>query len=142
MPIALGVTIGRKPARPVKGCNPGRSSGHARARIAIASCGSGGQADARSSGEATAARGRDERVRLQQRWVAEWGDFRFAARELVYLGVDRGYIAGRIVGSGLSSGAAVDSDWAVLVTLSAGRVIREQFFFDHGAALEPVGLGE
>lgn len=23
-----------------------------------------------------------------------------------------------------------------------GRVIREQFFFDHGAALEPVGLGE
>ena len=49
-------------------------------------------------------------------------------------------MAGRIVGSGLSSGAAVDSDWAVIVTLAAGRVIREQFFFDHAAALEAVGL--
>ena len=87
-------------------------------------------------------RGRDERVRFQQRWVAEWGDFQFEPRELVYLGNDRAFMAGRIVGSGLSSGAAVDSDWAVIVTLGAGRVIREQFFFDHDAALEAAGLRE
>ena len=58
----------------------------------------------------------------------------------MYLGNDRAFMAGRIVGSGLSSGAAVDNDWAVIVTLAAGRVIREQFFFDHDAALDAVGL--
>jgi hypothetical protein len=36
------------------------------------------------------------------------------------------------VGSGLSSG----------MTLAAGRVIRERFFFDLDAALEAVGLRE
>jgi len=51
-------------------------------------------------------------------------------------------VSGRIVGSGLSSGASFDSDWAVLLTLSAGRVIREQYFVDRAAALEAAGLRE
>jgi ketosteroid isomerase-like protein len=87
-------------------------------------------------------RGREERIRFQQRWVAEWGDFQFAPEELVDLGDDRLFVSGRIVGSGLSSGASFDSDWAVLFTLSAGRVIREQYFVDHAAALEAAGLRE
>jgi ketosteroid isomerase-like protein len=87
-------------------------------------------------------RGRAERVRFQERWLAEWGDFRFAPEELLYLGDDRVFVGGRIVGTGLSSGAGFDSDWAVLLTISDGRVVREQFFFDRADALEAVGLRE
>jgi ketosteroid isomerase-like protein len=86
-------------------------------------------------------RGREERVRLQQRWFAEWGDFRFAPKELIDLGDRRILVFGHIVGSGLSSGAAFDSDWALLLTASAGaRVIREEVFFDRDEALETAGL--
>jgi ketosteroid isomerase-like protein len=87
-------------------------------------------------------RGREERIRFQQRWVAEWGDFQFDPEELVDLGDGRVFVSGRIVGSGLSSGAGFDSDWAVLGTVSAGRVIREQFFFNYTEALEAAGLRE
>jgi|SRR5215207_1728187 len=87
-------------------------------------------------------RGRAERVRFQQRWVAEWGDFRFAPEELLYLRDDCVFVDGRIVGTGLSSGAAFNSDWAVLLTISDGRVVREQFFFDRADALEAVRLPE
>jgi len=87
-------------------------------------------------------RGRAERVRFQQRWVAEWGDFRFAPEELLYLRDDRVFVDGRIVGTGLSSGAGFNGDWAVLLTISDGRVVREQFFFDRADALEAVRLPE
>jgi hypothetical protein len=48
-----------------------------------------------------------------------------------------------LVGSGLSSGAAFDSDWAILLMISAGaKVIREEVFFDRDEALEAAGLRE
>jgi ketosteroid isomerase-like protein len=84
-------------------------------------------------------RGRDERVRLQQRWRAEWGEFRYEPEEIIDLG-DRALVIGRVKGSGLSSGAAVDSDWAMLYTSSGGQVIRDQIFLDRGEALEAAGL--
>jgi hypothetical protein len=88
-------------------------------------------------------RGREQRIRFQQRWVDEWGDFQFAPEELVDLGDRRVLVSGRIVGSGLSSGAGFDTYWAYLTTSSStGPVIREQFFFDRGEALEAVGLSE
>ena len=87
-------------------------------------------------------RGREERVRFQRRWSTEWGEFRFEPEELIDFGDGRLLTVGRITGSGLSSGAAFDSDWAVLHTVSAGRVIREQVFLDHGEALEAAGLSE
>jgi ketosteroid isomerase-like protein len=85
-------------------------------------------------------RGRAERTRFQQRWTAEWGDFRFAPDELIDLGDGRLFVYGRTVGSGLTSGAGFDSDWAVLLTFSDGRVVREQFFFDRAEAFEAAGL--
>jgi hypothetical protein len=88
-------------------------------------------------------RGREERVRLQGRWFAEWGDFRFAPKELIDLVDRRLFVSGHIVGSGLSSGAAFDSEWAILLTISAGaKVIREEVFFDRDEALEAAGLRE
>jgi hypothetical protein len=84
-------------------------------------------------------RGLEERVRFQQRWIAEWGEFRFFPDEVVDLG-DRFLVLGRLAGSGLSSGAGFDSEWALLVTLSRGRVIREEFFFERAGGLRAAGL--
>jgi hypothetical protein len=51
-------------------------------------------------------------------------------------------VLGRMVGSGPSSGAASESEWADLATLSRGQVIREQVFFSRAEALEAPGLRE
>jgi hypothetical protein len=48
----------------------------------------------------------------------------------------------RVKGSGLSSGAPVESEWATIFTTFDGRVTREQIFLDHGEALRAVGLRE
>jgi len=64
-----------------------------------------------------------------------------ASSEVGNLG-DRVVCVGRVKGSGLSSGAAFESGWACLFTIRAGRVIREQPFFDRREALEAAGLSE
>ena len=51
-------------------------------------------------------------------------------------------VIGRFEGSGPSSGAGFDNEFAEIFTISAGRVIREQAFFDHAEALEAAGLSE
>ena len=86
-------------------------------------------------------RGVEARIRFEQNWRAEWGDFRYEPDEFTDLG-DRFLAIGRIRSSGLTSGAATDTDYANLFTLSNGRVIREQVFFDHADALQAAGLSE
>jgi ketosteroid isomerase-like protein len=84
-------------------------------------------------------RGREERVRFQGMWHAEWGEFRFEPEECIDLG-DRVLLVGRVRGSGLASGAPTDNEWADLITVIAGRAIREQAFFDHAQAFRAAGL--
>ena len=86
-------------------------------------------------------RGRDGRSEFQRGWTAEWGEMRFEPEEMLDLG-DRVLFVGRVKGGGLSSGAGFESDWAVLLTIPAGRVIREQPFFDRREGLEAAGLSE
>jgi ketosteroid isomerase-like protein len=86
-------------------------------------------------------RGRQERIDFQRRWKAEWGAVRFEPEEVIDLG-SRLLVSARMTGSGLGSGVAVDNEWATLIAISAGRVIREQDFIDHGEALEAVELRE
>jgi len=86
-------------------------------------------------------RGREARFDFQRRWTAEWGEMRFVPEEVLDLG-DRVLFLGRVKGSGISSGAGFETDWAVLYTLSAGRLIRERPFFDRRDALEAAGLRE
>jgi ketosteroid isomerase-like protein len=86
-------------------------------------------------------RGREARFGFQRRGTAEWGEMRFEPEELLDLG-DRLLFVGRVKDSGLSSGAGFAGAWANLLTISAGRVIREQPFFDRGEALEAAGLSE
>ena len=84
--------------------------------------------------------GREERVRFQRQWIADWGDFRFEPAEVIDLGDGRLMMQGRVTGVGPSSGAAFDDEWAAILTLSDGWIVREQVFFDHAEALAAAGL--
>jgi hypothetical protein len=65
--------------------------------------------------------GRDARIRFQQQWNAEWGDFWFEPEELVSFGDNRSLlILGRVKGTGRSSGAGADGEWGALFTLKSG----------------------
>ena len=89
-----------------------------------------------------ATHGREERIRFQKQWIAEWGDFRFEPAKVIDFNDGRVMIQGRVTGVGPSSGAPIDDEWASLFTLSAGLVIREEAYFDHAEALEAAGLSE
>jgi ketosteroid isomerase-like protein len=88
-----------------------------------------------------AVRGRKARLAFEVRWRTEWGDYSYEPEELRDLG-DRILVAGRIRGSGPTSGAAFDREWANVFTISAGWVVHERVFFDYREALESVGLRE
>jgi ketosteroid isomerase-like protein len=88
-------------------------------------------------------RGPLERIRFQERWVADWGEFRFEPDEIIDLGDGRRLMwVGRIKGTGLSSGVPVGGECAVLLTVSAGWVVREEVYFEHAPALEAAGLSQ
>jgi ketosteroid isomerase-like protein len=86
-------------------------------------------------------RGRPGRIDVQRRWHAEWRDLRLEPEEVADLG-DCLLVVSRMKGSGQGSGAAFDNDFANVVMLSGGRVIREEMFLDRAKALEAVGLSE
>jgi uncharacterized protein len=86
-------------------------------------------------------RGPDAPLRVQRRWHTEWGEFRIEPDQVIDLG-DRVLLLGHIKGSGLSSGAGMETEWGNLITLARGRIIREEFFFDRREALEAAGLSE
>ena len=88
-------------------------------------------------------RGREARIRFQQRWIADWGEFRFEPAEIIDLGDGRRLMwVGRVRGTGLSSGVPIDRECAVLLTLSDGWVLREEVYFEHAPALAAAGLSE
>ena len=86
-------------------------------------------------------RGREERVTFERKWNAEWGRLRYELEEIIDLG-DRLLVIGRFEASGPSSGAGFDNEFAEIFTISAGRVIREQAFFNNAEALAAAGLSE
>jgi ketosteroid isomerase-like protein len=87
-------------------------------------------------------RGREERRRMLMEVYEATRELGFEPEELIDLGDDRVLVIGRMKGSGLSSGAPFDTEWANLWTISAGLVIRDQVFMSHRDALEAVGLRE
>ena len=87
-------------------------------------------------------RGLKARIDAHMRWEAEWGEWRIEPEELIDLGDGRLLVTSRPQGIGLGSGATVEMSGAFLITVSAGRVIREQLFDDRDEALEAVGLSE
>lgn len=86
-------------------------------------------------------RGREARIDFQRRWVADWGAFRFEPDEIIDLGDGRRLMwVGRTSAAGLSSGAMVNSECAVLLTIEDGWVQREEVFFDRAQGFEVAGL--
>jgi ketosteroid isomerase-like protein len=85
--------------------------------------------------------GRLERIRAQERWKDQWGEFRVDPEEAIDLG-DRLILLVRLRGSGLASGVPFDNECAYIFTLSAGRVVHERMLFNHSEALETVGLSQ
>jgi hypothetical protein len=85
-------------------------------------------------------RGYEAYVRYYQRWYAEWGEFETRPDELLNIGHDRLLGLGHTEGAGLASGVELTNDFAILWTLSRGRVIREQYFLDRVEALQAAGL--
>ena len=84
-------------------------------------------------------RGPEGRLRLQNRWMDELGEFEQEAKEVIDLG-DRILLMGWMRGTGLGSGAAFESELAYLVEFSDGRLRHEHFFRSHAEGLEAAGL--
>jgi ketosteroid isomerase-like protein len=87
-------------------------------------------------------RGHDGYRELDADWRSAWGGLRVELQELIDFG-DRFLVVGQLIGRGRGSGVSIGQNIAILVTLNrAGRVIREQRYFDHAEALKAVGLEE
>jgi len=84
-------------------------------------------------------RGRLDRIRWESKWREQWGDVHYVPDELIDCG-ETVVVTGRLEGSGAGSGAAVDTDWALLLQLGSEGVLAEQVFFDRTEALERIGL--
>jgi ketosteroid isomerase-like protein len=81
--------------------------------------------------------GRRERIQFERSWRGDWGEFRYEPEELIDL-TDHLLLIGHMIGSGRRSGAATESEWAGLYSISRGQVIREQIFVDFRIELDGV----
>jgi ketosteroid isomerase-like protein len=90
-------------------------------------------------GDEAGTRGREARIRFQERWTEEWGGIRFDPKHVLDLG-DRLLGLGHVEGSGRASGAGFDNEWAFVVTVRDGEVVREQIFLSHDEARAAAGL--
>jgi ketosteroid isomerase-like protein len=84
---------------------------------------------------------REARIDLQREALATL-ELCFEAKELIHAGPNRLLTLGRMTGTGATSGAVFDTDWAALLTTIDGRVVQERIFLDRRQALEAVGLRE
>ena len=87
-------------------------------------------------------RGREAWIEGQRRWLDDWDELRYEPEEALDLGDDTMLLLGRIKATGRGSGIVVDSEWALLASVSHGRLARERNFLDRAEALEAVGLRE
>jgi ketosteroid isomerase-like protein len=87
-------------------------------------------------------RGRDGYREFDADWRGSWEALRVEPQELIDLG-DRLLLLASMTALGRGSGVSISQDVAILQTLnSAGKIVREQRFFDHSEALKAVGLAE
>lgn len=81
--------------------------------------------------------------------VREWvkgfrdtfGDYRMEATEIIDAGGDQVVAANRISGAGTTSRIPIEHEFASLITLVNGRIVRVQGFDTLEKALEAAGLG-
>jgi ketosteroid isomerase-like protein len=86
-------------------------------------------------------RGQEGRLRLQLAWLEQLGDFRQDTKEIIDVG-DCIIVLAHMTGRGLGSGAEFVGELAYVVTVSEGRLVREEPRRSHAEALEAAGLSE
>ena len=87
-------------------------------------------------------RGHDGYRKFDADWRSAWHALRMEPQELIDLG-DRFLIIAQMTGRGEASGVSLSQNVAVLNTLNdAGKIMREQRYFDHSEALKAAGLSE
>jgi ketosteroid isomerase-like protein len=91
--------------------------------------------------EGRVARGRREVIDAFAENLQEWESHILQARRFIDAG-DRVVVFWHEEGRGLSSGAEVKTDTAVIYTLRDGRIVDVQGFMDRALALDAVGLVE
>jgi ketosteroid isomerase-like protein len=74
-----------------------------------------------------------------QQWLAAWQDYRIEPEEVIDCG-DRLVVLLRHRGRGMESGVEIDQEFAQLVHLRRGLVMRIETFWDRARALQAVGL--
>jgi ketosteroid isomerase-like protein len=106
------------------------------------SCESSFPAQLATVGFPSGTRDREARIRVQREVFDDWRELWFELKEYIDLTDGRLLTVGRMRGIGLSSGAAVDTEWTATFTTIDGQVVREQIFVDNREALEAAGLAE
>ena len=85
-------------------------------------------------------RGHDGYREFMGKWLSAWGIYRGQPHELIVLGDRRLLILGDLVADGHASGVPVTQEYASLMTIEDGQVVRQQEYLDHAEALEALGL--
>ena len=83
--------------------------------------------------------GPEERLRFQNQWIDSLGDFQQEPGEIIDAG-EKLVVLTRMRGTGLGSGLTFESELGYVLTMSDGRLAREQSFRSHAEALEAAGL--
>jgi ketosteroid isomerase-like protein len=73
---------------------------------------------------------------------AAWQEWRQEVDEIRDAGGDDVVVLVRLVARGRESGALVEQPWAMVITVSGGKLIASRTFLDRHRALEAVGLEE
>jgi hypothetical protein len=83
--------------------------------------------------------GPEERLRLQRQWIDTIGDFKQEPGEIIDTG-DQVLFLTHMSGAGVGSGAKSEGELVYLITVSEGRLVREDMFRSRAEALETAGL--
>jgi ketosteroid isomerase-like protein len=85
-------------------------------------------------------RGREQIESFMRDWFGQWRDYRVIGDEFRRVGSDQVFVAGRQAGTGLHSGADVESPGFTVWTFRDGTVVKLLAHYDRARALEAAGL--
>ena len=86
--------------------------------------------------------GLDQIESFMRDWFGQWLSYRMTGDEFRPVGEDQVFVAGRQAGTGLHSGAEVESPGFTVWTFRRGKVVRLLAHYDRARALDAVGLRE
>jgi ketosteroid isomerase-like protein len=86
--------------------------------------------------------GLDQIEAFMRDWFGQWRDYRIIGEEFRPVGRDQVFVAGRQAGTGVHSGAEVESPGFTVWTFRGGKIVKLLSHYDRAQALQAVGLAE